>query len=138
MSLRSACPSGRTMRQVGLLLAACGMLAGCAQPVTSRPDRSSGSPTSASPTVLETPAPAPPPAVVFSPLTGLPLPALGQVLVVKVDNTRSARPQAGVYSADVVYVEEVEGGVTRLAAVFSSTFPPSVGPIRSARTTDIE
>ena len=43
-----------------------------------------------------------------------------------------------MFSADVVYVEEVEGGVTRLAAIFSSTLPPSVGPIRSARTTDIE
>jgi hypothetical protein len=43
-----------------------------------------------------------------------------------------------VTSADVVYVEEVEDGVTRLAAVFSSTLPSSVGPIRSARTTDIE
>ena len=30
---------------------------------------------------------------------------------------RAARPQAGVSSADVVYVEEVEAGVTRLAVV---------------------
>ena len=41
-------------------------------------------------------------------------------------------------SADVVYVEEVEAGVTRLAVVFSSALPASVGSIRSARTTDIE
>lgn len=62
----------------------------------------------------------------------------GQVLVVKVDNTRRAHPQAGVRDADVVYVEPVEGGLTRLAAVFSSTLPKTVGPVRSARESDLE
>jgi hypothetical protein len=32
----------------------------------------------------------------------------------------------------------VEGGLTRLAAVFSSRMPPRVGPVRSARETDAE
>jgi hypothetical protein len=40
--------------------------------------------------------------------------------------------------ADVVYIEQVEGGLTRLAAVFSSTIPPRIGPVRSARISDIE
>ncbi len=40
--------------------------------------------------------------------------------------------------ADVVYIEQVEGGVTRLAAVFSSTYPKLVGPVRSARISDID
>ena len=41
-------------------------------------------------------------------------------------------------SADVVYVEQVEGGLTRLAAIYTSKLPPLIGPIRSARISDIE
>lgn len=62
----------------------------------------------------------------------------GQVLVVKIDDTKSARPQIGVEDADVVYIEQVEGGLTRLAAVFSSKIPTHVGPVRSARISDID
>ena len=57
---------------------------------------------------------------------------------VKIDNTRQAYPQVGLSKADVVYVEQVEGGVTRLAAIYSSEYPTFVGPVRSARITDIE
>ena len=60
------------------------------------------------------------------------------VMAVKVDNTTKAHPQVGLSKADVVYVEQVEGGVTRLAALFSSEYPTYVGPVRSARITDIE
>ena len=62
----------------------------------------------------------------------------GPVLVVKIDDTRYARPQIGLEFADVVYIEQVEGGLTRLAAVFSSTIPPRIGPVRSARISDID
>ena len=62
----------------------------------------------------------------------------GEILVVKIDDTVSARPQIGVDRADVVYIEQVEGGLTRLAAVFSSEIPTLIGPIRSARISDIE
>jgi hypothetical protein len=62
----------------------------------------------------------------------------GPVLVVKIDDTAAAHPQAGLEDADVVYIEQVEGGLTRLAAVFSSTIPVRIGPVRSARITDIE
>ncbi len=62
----------------------------------------------------------------------------GEILVVKIDDTRSARPQIGVDRADIVYIEQVEGGLTRLAAVFSSEIPTLIGPIRSARISDIE
>jgi Protein of unknown function (DUF3048) N-terminal domain/Protein of unknown function (DUF3048) C-terminal domain len=63
-------------------------------------------------------------------------------LVVKIDNadgagSNNARPQTGLNQADVVYEELVEGSVTRLAAVFHSSDSNPVGPIRSARTTDI-
>jgi hypothetical protein len=62
----------------------------------------------------------------------------GPVYAVKIDNTGKAHPQAGLSKADVVYVEQVEGGVTRLAAVYSSAYPKYVGPVRSGRITDIE
>jgi len=62
----------------------------------------------------------------------------GPVLVVKIDDTASARPQVGLEFADVIYIEQVEGGLTRLAAVFSSNIPVRIGPIRSARISDID
>lgn len=58
-------------------------------------------------------------------------------LVVKIDNTPSSSPQQGLDSADLVVEEMVEGGVTRLAAVYHSTLPKKVGPVRSLRATDI-
>jgi hypothetical protein len=57
-------------------------------------------------------------------------------VVVKIDNSQRARPQFGINSADVV-IEELVEGVSRFAAVFHSTDVESVGPVRSARTTDI-
>jgi DUF3048 family protein len=90
------------------------------------------------------PAPPPPPKAVplpgDSPLTGIGVGgyATGHpALVVKIDNVAKARPQAGINEADVVFEEMVEGGFTRLAAVFHSTPADPVGPIRSARSTDI-
>jgi hypothetical protein len=62
----------------------------------------------------------------------------GPILVVKIDDTAAAHPQAGLEDADVVYIEQVEGGLTRLAAVFSSKIPDVVGPVRSARISDLE
>jgi hypothetical protein len=61
-----------------------------------------------------------------------------QILVVKLDDTKGSRPQIGLESADVVYVEQVEAGLTRIAAVYSSTLPELIGPVRSARISDIE
>ena len=57
-------------------------------------------------------------------------------LTIKVENTPDARPQWGIDKADVVYEEIVEGGITRLAAVFQSIVPGRVGPVRSVRRTD--
>ncbi|CAB4825427.1 unannotated protein [freshwater metagenome] len=62
----------------------------------------------------------------------------GPVLVVKIDDTPPAHPQIGLEDADLVYIEQVEGGLTRLAAVFSSKIPSRIGPVRSARISDIE
>ncbi len=62
----------------------------------------------------------------------------GPVLVVKIDNVDEARPATGLGSADVLYVEPVEGGLTRAAAVFTANRPDVVGPVRSARETDFD
>jgi hypothetical protein len=72
-----------------------------------------------------------------NPLTGIG--SGGGVLAVKIDNVGAARgQQAGLNSPDVVYVIQVEGGLSRYLAVFdSSTAPSRVGPVRSARQTDI-
>src|SRR5438309_8082921 len=57
-------------------------------------------------------------------------------LAVKIENSIDARPQTGLNSADLVYEEVVEGGITRFCAVFQSTVPPQVGPVRSVRPMD--
>jgi hypothetical protein len=59
-------------------------------------------------------------------------------VVVKIDNSVDARPISGLDAADVVYIEPVEAGYTRLAAVFAGSLPRRVGPVRSARASDIE
>jgi hypothetical protein len=60
-----------------------------------------------------------------------------RVLVAKMDNTVSSRPQVGLRKADMVVEELVEGGLTRLAVFYYSHVPRNVGPIRSMRTSDI-
>jgi hypothetical protein len=55
---------------------------------------------------------------------------------VKVDNVAGAWPQAGLNQADIVWDLPVEGGLTRLLAIFHSRDVPLVGPIRSARPVD--
>jgi hypothetical protein len=76
----------------------------------------------------------------IAPLTGKPDPSgasLGRCAVtVKVDNTQASQPKYGVNLADVVYEEVVEGGYTRLAAVFNSQAPDKVGSVRSVRLSD--
>ncbi len=93
-------------------------------------------PTTAAPTTTTKP---PPPTY---PLTGMPAATLRSLrraaLVVKIDNGQPrARPQIGINQADVVFEERVEGSVTRLLAVFHSQGSIPVGPVRSARTSDI-
>jgi DUF3048 family protein len=80
-------------------------------------------------------APRPPP---VSPFTGLPTDLAAPVLCVKIDNASVARPQSGLELADLVYVEPVEGGMSRLLGVYQSRVPPEVGPVRSSRASDVE
>lgn len=130
----------RSRTTVVAAAAAAALLAGCSggapADVPVSPAAASSSPLAVSPSPTPThdtgiPADA-------SPLSGRAGGAGKPVLVVKIDNTRAAQPHAGLQDADVVYVEEVEWGLTRLAAVFSSRLPSVVGPVRSARISDID
>lgn len=95
-------------------------------------------------TVTATTKPKPPPTTKptalpeVDALTGLKV-VPGPVIAAKIDNTSAGyQVQFGLSRADIVYVEQVEGGLTRLIAVFHSTLPEEVGPIRSVRSTDSE
>lgn len=129
--MRSAWDSavrGRTAVWLGLLalgaaLPACSDSGG---PKSAAPPSSTGSPAESG-----TPVPA------THPFNGGSKGLTNPVLAVKVENTRPALPQSGVSAADIVYVEQVEGGETRLMAVFSSRLPKRVGPVRSARISDL-
>jgi len=74
-----------------------------------------------------------------APLTGLPDKSGASfkrpAVTVKVNNNNLAK-QYGIHEADIVYEEVVEGGATRLAAIFNSHDPDRVGPVRSVRRTD--
>jgi hypothetical protein len=76
-------------------------------------------------------------------LTGLPYPndeaRDRRNLMVKISNFPPVvRPQSGVNQADVVFEYEVEGAVTRFAAIFRSNTPTHVGPVRSGRLVDLQ
>lgn len=76
-----------------------------------------------------------------SPFTGQPVdPEVLRrpLLIVKIDNSPSARPQSGMDVADIVIEELVEGGVTRFMALFHGDLPAKIGPVRSARPVDVD
>ncbi|MEA5075564.1 MAG: DUF3048 domain-containing protein [Coriobacteriia bacterium] len=83
-----------------------------------------------------------PPEPVLWPLTGLEAPSAealtARVVSIKVENSREARPQTNLQSADVVYETVTEGGITRFNALFHSQAPEVVGPVRSARLSDMD
>ena len=97
--------------------------------------KSASAPTTTSTTTTTVPIP-------DAPLTGLPDPSgtalTRPALTIKVENTPQALPQWGINEADVVYEEIVNGGITRLAAIFNSQAPAKVGPVRSVRPTDTQ
>ena len=72
-----------------------------------------------------------------NPLTGIEGLPKGPVVAVKVDDTAAGRPSMGLEKADVIYIEEVEGGLSRMVAVFASA-KPKVRAVRSIRASDME
>ncbi|HEY1322209.1 MAG TPA: DUF3048 domain-containing protein [Streptosporangiaceae bacterium] len=77
------------------------------------------------------------PGPLLSPFTGERVTALHRVLAVKIGNTVPERPATGLSNADIVYTLPVEGGLSRIMAVFSSHYPAVTGPVRSAREDDL-
>jgi hypothetical protein len=127
---------------VGALLVAGGAAVGLAlsgnEPATSPIPAASTTPTATQRPVTPTPTPKPtstPKPTDF--LTGGKVSG-NEVIAVKVENIAAARPQVGLRFADIVFAEEVEGGQTRLIAVYHTRFPSRLGPVRSARSTDVQ
>ena len=79
------------------------------------------------------------PAYDADPLTGEARKSTGRMVGVMVNNIansekQNARPQRGIGSADLLIESKVEGGITRLCAVFRDADTiPEVGPLRSGR-----
>lgn len=75
------------------------------------------------------------------PLTGLAAPSEAatrvRVISVKIENAPAARPQDGIAAADVVYETLTEGGITRFNVLYHSRAAERVGPVRSARLSDL-
>ena len=98
------------------------------------PKAVSSTATTATQTATPTPSPT---STATNPLTGVGASPSGPVIAVKVDDTAAGRPSMGLDKADVIYIEEVEGGLTRMVAVFSSA-KPKVRAVRSIRSSDPE
>jgi Protein of unknown function (DUF3048) N-terminal domain/Protein of unknown function (DUF3048) C-terminal domain len=125
---RSASIAGISSAAAAVLLAA-----GVYALVSARPPAHPARQVGASP-----PARRAPPGPLLSPFTGDPVRSLHRVLIVKIDNVIQARPPTGLTKADLVYLLPMEGGLSRIMAVFSSHFPPVIGPVRSSREEDIK
>ena len=92
-----------------------------------------------SPEPTPTPSPkvdlGPAPVANPGPLPGQGLPLSGLIpypLLIQVENTQPARPQAGLQAASVIFESISEGGITRFSALYHRV-PGVVGPVRSAR-----
>lgn len=110
----------------GTALAAALVLSGCSSDDTATPDPDPSDRDAAE-------------LIQISPLTGLAMENTpdNPVFVVKIENTRNGSPQIALDDADLVVEELVEGGLTRLAAMYFSETPGKVGHVRSLRSTDI-
>jgi hypothetical protein len=116
------------------LAAAALLAASCAKAASKQPDALPTTTTTA-PTTTSTVPKGP-----WYPLTGLPTTAAAlqhPAVVVKMDNSPWARPQTAINQADIVFELLVEG-ITRYALVYGSSLPTVVGPVRSARSSDID
>jgi hypothetical protein len=74
--------------------------------------------------------------MVISKLTGLPIPENSSTvrpIGIMINNIPAALPQSGIGQADVIYETLVEGGQTRLYAIFQDFDGDKIGPVRSAR-----
>jgi hypothetical protein len=112
-------------KTVSILAVAGLVLAGCAEPRVEEPE-----------------------AVVYpiAPLTGVAYMSESDIpdtnalpaVTCKVDNAPAGRPQFNLNKTDIVHVEMVEGGLTRLVATWHSQPVDKVGPVRSVRPMDAD
>ncbi len=123
---------GKPVAVLAIVMVALTMLASCSH---KKKKSAASSSTSSSPSSTPSTTPAKPKPKPVNPLTGIGSPPTTPVIAVKIDDTPPGRPQLGIDKADVVYIEEAEGGLTRLAAVFG-TNKPVVGYVRSTRPSD--
>ena len=133
--MRKGAPHARLFALIAVVLF---LLAACTSPAATPGASTQPQTAAAVPTVEATLAPDAPCRDCW-PLNGKPL-KLGAVdkraLLVKIDNVPLARPHYGITQADMVFEILVEGLATRLAAVFHSQDPQTIGNIRSARLAD--
>ena len=112
-------------KTVSILAIAGLVLAGCAEPRVEEPE-----------------------AIVYpsAPLTGISYLSESDVpdtnalpaVTCKVDNAPAGRPQFNLNKTDIVHVQMVEGGLTRLVATWHSQPVDKVGPVRSVRPMDAD
>jgi hypothetical protein len=57
----------------------------------------------------------------------------GAPVLIQIENSANARPQAGMQQADMIYEYISEGNIPRLTAVYWHPLPDLVGPVRSCR-----
>jgi hypothetical protein len=82
----------------------------------------------------------------FAPLTGVAYMNESEIpdtnsfpaVTCKVDNAPAGRPQFNLNKTDIVHVQMVEGGLTRLVATWHSQPVDKVGPVRSVRPMDAD
>ena len=125
----------RPVRHVAVATAVAALLG-----LTACSGSSGGSSTSATPPSSPAATPASSTAAAAAPAAKNPYTGIGAVpktpvIAVKIDDTAPGRPQVAIDKADIVYIEAVEAGYTRLAAIFG-TNKPNVGYVRSTRPSD--
>ena len=123
-----------------LVLSACGGAA-TSDPGVAQQGDAQASPAGETPTPSPTPTPRPTPTA-YWPLRGTiatdPATVRRRPIAVRIGNDPDARPVSGIAQADQVWELLTEGGITRYMAVFHSQEADSIGPVRSARLSDIQ
>lgn len=133
---------GASRSRVALLVLATAALLGACTSTHKTELAPQPSPPSTSPPTTAPPTTAKKAAAALCPLTDEPAPG-GRIparpaLAIKVENLPAARPQYGLSSADVVYEEPVEGGITRFIVIYQCHDASRVEPVRSGRIIDPE
>lgn len=124
--------AARILASTAAAVCALGLLPACSG--SSKKTASTSPSSSPAPATTRKPTPTPAP---VNPLTGVGSPSKLPVIAVKIDDTGPGRPQVNIDRADIVYIEQAEGGLSRLVAVFG-TNKPVVGYVRSTRPSDPE